>query len=71
MAERRTRQFMVSMTPTERDILQRLSERDGSSGADVLRRLLLNEARRRRMAPQSPRAGLRMAPATTPHEVQG
>ena len=51
MTERRTRQFMVSMTPTERSILQRLSERDGSSGADVIRRLILSEARRQRLAP--------------------
>ena len=44
--ERRTRQFMLALTPSERETLQRLSEREGSSGADVIRRLVLAEARR-------------------------
>ena len=45
MAERRTRQFMLALTPSERETLQRLSERDGSSAADVVRRLILAEER--------------------------
>ena len=45
MTERRTRQFMLALTPSERETLQRLSERDGSSAADVVRRLILAEAR--------------------------
>lgn len=46
MAERRTHQFMLALTPSEREVLQRLSEQDGSSAADVVRRLILSEARR-------------------------
>lgn len=50
MTERRTRNFMLALTPSEREALQRLSEREGSSGADVIRRLVLAEARRLKVA---------------------
>ena len=49
MAERRTRNFMLALTPSEREALQRLSECEGSSGADVIRRLVLAEARRQKV----------------------
>lgn len=44
--ERRTRKYMLSLAPSERIALDRLAERDGSSAADVVRRLLLEEIRR-------------------------
>ena len=44
--ERRVCKFMLLLAPSERGALERLAERDGSSGADVVRRLLREEARR-------------------------
>lgn len=43
---RRTQRFLVALSPVERETLARLQEHEGASGADVLRRLLLQEARR-------------------------
>ena len=44
--KRRTQRFLVALSPDERATLARLQEREGASGADVMRRLLLQEARR-------------------------
>ncbi len=49
---RRTQRFLVALSPVERETLARLQEHEGASGADVLRRLLLQEARRAGVAPE-------------------
>lgn len=59
MDERRNRKYMLLLTPSERAALQELSEQEGSSGADVLRRLLRKEA-----------YSLGMLPARVGNEVQ-
>ena len=45
LQNRRTHKFVVALSPNERATLARLQESEGTSGADVLRRLLLQEAR--------------------------
>lgn len=46
LPEKRVSHYTVMLTPSQRQALDQLAEREGSSGADVLRRLLLEEARR-------------------------
>lgn len=44
--QRRTERFLIALSPTERETLAQLQAREGISGADVMRRLLQQEARR-------------------------
>lgn len=51
MEERRNQKTMVLLSPTERRALQAMSDRDGMSMSDTLRRLIRAEAYQRDLIP--------------------
>jgi hypothetical protein len=57
--EKRTKRFLVSLSPTERRELQALAEHERAPGAAVIRRLIREEADRQFQRPGVSGAGRR------------